>query len=270
MRTLQDTQWREFEANGFLKLGGVISDGDLAMLQQRIDDIMLGTADVDYERMLMQLDGNVDQDRMNQVMAAETERHAYHGAYPQSKGHKIATLNYRKIQDLEYDPIFRDYLRRSLFRDICGHVYGVDRQIAVYRAMFMNKPACAGSHLPWHQDRWPELDRNPLITIWTALDPATRESGCLQIIPGSHKRLINPSGFLTAEETVEHCRRDKVHLLELDAGEAALLHNWLLHSSDRNSSDRPRRAYSVCYMDAATTDSTGKSYKIAFDGGALA
>ncbi|HCN08207.1 MAG TPA: hypothetical protein DIT01_09755, partial [Lentisphaeria bacterium] len=78
MTTLQDTQWREFEANGFLKLGGVISDGDLATLQQRIDDIMLGTADVDYERMLMQLDGNVDQDRMNQVMAAETERHAYH------------------------------------------------------------------------------------------------------------------------------------------------------------------------------------------------
>ncbi len=93
MTTLQDTQWREFEANGFLKLGGVISDGDLAMLQQRIDDIMLGTADVDYERMLMQLDGNVDQDHMNQVMAAETERHAYLGAYPQSKGHKIATLN---------------------------------------------------------------------------------------------------------------------------------------------------------------------------------
>ena len=36
------------------------------------------------------------------------------------------------------------------------------------------------------------------------------------------------------------------------AGECALLHNWLLHSSDVNHTDIPRRAFSVCYMDAQT------------------
>ena len=204
MTTLDDAQWLEFEANGFLRLGRELSDAELAALQQRIDDIMLGKADVDYDRMLMQLDGNVDRDRMKQVMEGETEQDDYCTAYPQSNGHKGATLNYRKIQDLEYDPVYLEYLSRPLFRGICNHVYGTGRRIAIYRAMLMNKPAGAGSYLPWHHDRWAELDRDPLITVWTALDPATRESGCLQIIPGSHKRLINPDGFLTAEEADEH------------------------------------------------------------------
>ena len=30
-----------------------------------------------------------------------------------------------------------------------------------------------------------------------------------------------------------------------------LLHNWLLHRSDRNATERPRRAFSLCLMDAA-------------------
>ena len=32
------------------------------------------------------------------------------------------------------------------------------------RAMFMNKPANKGTFLPWHQDRWTALDRDPQIT----------------------------------------------------------------------------------------------------------
>ena len=41
---------------------------------------------------------------------------------------------------------------------------------------------------------------------------------------------------------------------EMEQGEAILLHNWLLHSSDKNASPQSRRAFSVCYMDARTTD----------------
>jgi ectoine hydroxylase-related dioxygenase (phytanoyl-CoA dioxygenase family) len=78
----------------------------------------------------------------------------------------------------------------------------------------------------------------------------------VQIIPGSHKLgLINPehgSGFLTPEQAKAHCPPEKVEYLELAPGEAALLHNWLLHASDVNRTDVSRRAFSVCYMDANT------------------
>ena len=31
------------------------------------------------------------------------------------------------------------------------------------------------------------LDKDPKVTIYTALDDATIENGCVQFIPGSHK-----------------------------------------------------------------------------------
>ncbi len=137
----------------------------------------------------------------------------------------------------------------------------------------MNKPAGKGHHLQWHQDRWTDLDRDPLITIWTALDPATTENGCVKIIPGSHKwGLINPesgSGFLSGDQIEETAEKSEHTLLELKLGEAVLLHNWLLHSSDTNQTDIPRRAFSVCYMEAATESVSGQSFPVVFGEGAL-
>ncbi len=257
MTTVTDAQWRLYEDQGFLHLGKVLSDAELAALQGRIDAIMLGEAPVPYDRILMQLDST---DGKNPG--------------PQSKGHKGATLAYRKIQDLELDPLFRDYLSQPIFRDICARVYGADTSIAAFRAMFMNKPAQQGTFLPWHQDRWNYLDRDPLITVWTALDPATRANGCMQVIEGSHKfGLLNPadpSGWVTPQQAEELTAKHPIQFLELAPGESVLLHNWLLHASDINGTDISRRAFSVCYMDARTQASNGEEYAVVFGEEALA
>ena len=141
-------------------------------------------------------------------------------------------------------------MQTPLFRDICSKSYGTDTPAAYFRAMFMNKPARKGNRLQWHQDRWTDLDRDPLITIWTALDPTTVANGCVKIIPQSHRwSLINPesgSGFLNAEQINDLASRLEPVYLELQAGEVILLHNWLLHSSEVNKTDIPRRAFSVC------------------------
>jgi ectoine hydroxylase-related dioxygenase (phytanoyl-CoA dioxygenase family) len=135
--------------------------------------------------------------------------------------------------------------------------------------MFMNKPAQKGTFLPWHQDRWRHLDRDPQVTVWTALDPATRENGCVQIIPGTHQELLNAephSGFLTDAQAAAHCTPDRVAHCELEPGEAVLLHNWLLHASDRNRSDQSRRAFSICYMDGETVSRSGKQFFRVWEG----
>lgn len=239
--TITPAQWAEYETNGYLKLGKLLDDSGVEVLRQRIDDIMLGRAEIDYDRIMMQLDSSSG---------------AYGDAGPQSLGHKGATLDYRKIEWLEFDPLFLAYVQRPEFRDICARVYGPNKTIRCFRAMFMNKPANKGTLLPWHQDRWVHLDRDPLLTVWTALDPATVANGCVQVIPGSHKLgVINPdhpSGFLTDEQIAAHCSNERAVYLELAAGEVALLHNWLLHRSDKNHSNISRRAFSVNYMDADT------------------
>ena len=218
-------------------------------MQQRMDEIMLGTAPVDYDRMMMQLDR----------IPGKTDEPG-----PGTKGHKGATLFYRKIQDLEFAP---------LFRHICCMVYGADTSIACMRAMFMNKPAGEGTHLVWRQDRWTNFDRDSLITIWTALDPATVANGCVYIAPRRHHTLINPthsSGFMAAEQAQGLVAEAETIPLEMDAGEAALLHNYLPHSCGVNSTAIARRAFSVCYMDAATVDSHNHEYSLIFGAGALA
>ena len=254
---ITDEQWQTFQDQGYVLLGRADA-GEIAALQQRIDDIMMGTADIDYGEVMMQLDRADGTDSK---------------PGPQSKGHKGATLAYRKIQDLELDPLFLAYLQKPLFRDICARAHGPAADIDCFRAMFMNKPAGLGSYLVWHQDRWTNLDRDPLITVWTALDPATKDNGCVQVVPGSHRELLNPehgSGFLTDEMAAEIARRSDTVFLELEAGEVVLLHNHLLHTSDVNRTQQSRRAFSVCYMDAATVASNGATYRRVFGEGALA
>ncbi len=253
---ITDEQWQHFEAHGYVHLGRAEVE-EIGALQQRIDDIMMGTADIDYERIMMQLDRADGPDSK---------------PGPQSRGHKEATLAYRKIQDLELDPLFLAYLQKPLYRDICARMYGTQTDIACFRAMFMNKPSGLGSPLIWHQDRWSNLDRDPQITVWTALDPATQDNGCVQIVPGSHKELLNPehgSGFLTDEMAAEIVARSDTEYLEMGAGEVVLLHNWMLHTSDVNRTQQSRRAFSVCYMDAATVADNDATYPVVFGETAL-
>ncbi len=249
-------QWEHFWENGYVRIGQVVSDAEFARLQQRMDDIMLGKAPLDYDEIMMQLD-----------------RHPGKNAPgPQSKGHKGATLLYRKIQNLERDPYFLAYLQKPIFQEVCAEIYGEGSPVNCFRAMFMNKPAGEGTHLTWHQDRWTDLDRDPKITIYTALDPATVENGCVHIIPRSHRQLINPSngsGFLTQEHIDDIVAKATPEPLPLAAGEVVLLHNWLLHSSGTNDTDIPRRAFSVCYMHGETKSHHGHSFTRVFGDGAV-
>lgn len=260
---LSTAQWQQYQCDGFIRLGKLLDGDPLLAMQNRIDAIMLGKADVNYDRLLMQLDSDTGK---------------YEDAGGQSRGHKGCTLGYRKIQDLEFDPLFLRFMQRPIFQHICEHEYAPGTPgtpatpISCFRAMFMNKPANKGTFLPFHQDRWTSLDRDPLVTIWLALDPATRVNGCVQIVPGTHHTLVNPShpsGFLTPEQAAELCPESKRVFLELEPGEAALLHNWTLHGSDINRSATSRRAFSVCYMNGHTLADNGETFSRIFGDHAL-
>ena len=239
MRYITETQWAEFDTEGFVRLGKIAPDDTLHSMQRRIDEIMLGEADLDYDRMLMQLDSSDG---------------AYDSAGEQTRGHKGKTLNYRKIQLLERDPIFLAYMQLPIFEEAARHFYG-DLPVAAFRAMFMNKPAGLGTVLPLHQDRWRALDRDPQLTIYTALDAATEENGCVEIIPRTQHEILNPkhpSGFLTPEMEEKFVDDPRRIPLLLAPGEVVLMHPWTIHGSGVNKTDHSRRAFSVCLMDART------------------
>ncbi len=181
-------------------------------------------------------------------------------AREQTVGFKSATVKYRKLGDagagLECDPVFLEAMRLPLFRDACARVYGGHADIAVYRAMLFNKPAGAGTMLPWHQDGgdWWGLDRDPLFFVWTAVDDSTVDNGCVAVLPGTHKLgLLSRRGHTLSKAALARLRADERAVpVEVRAGESVIMHNWLVHSSGVNPTDEPRRAFSVNYCDART------------------
>ncbi len=227
---------QRFMAQGYLRLGSLLDAEALSALQERIDAIMLGK--IPYPGMSFQLDG------------ASSE---YQDLLPDTPDHKGATLAYRRITGLELDPLVLAYIQQPLFRAITQRYIGAE--VSIFRAMFMNKPAAQGTVLPWHQDvgiGW-GLDRNPTITIWTALDNATVANGCMQIVPGSHQLgVLNPNHYVSEEDQTRYAQEQDIVDLEVAAGETILLHNFLMHRSGVNRTKTPRRALSVAYMDAAT------------------
>ncbi|MCU0683712.1 MAG: phytanoyl-CoA dioxygenase family protein [Polyangiaceae bacterium] len=224
-----------YATEGYAPLGRVLTDEALEALRARSDDLMLGR--VAYPGLFFQRDPNT-------------------GAYddlPYGKGYEGPSLDYRKLEKLELDPLFFAYLRNPLFGRVARAL--VRGAVTVYRATLFNKPAAGGTPLPWHQDdgRFWGIDRAPALQIWTALDDAPPEAGCVEVVPGSHREgLATPLGGLVPAPLVAARGDPSGLLLEARAGDAFLLHNHVWHRSGVNRSGRPRRAFTVCYLDAET------------------
>ena len=243
---LTEAQWNDYSRDGYLYLGEVLTDSEVKVLCQRADDLALGR--IVNANVQMQLDtGGIYDDLPDAVAAFDR-----------------GTTAYRKIQGLEADEHFVALLRHPVFCEVCVRVYGAHSPVSIFRAMVMNKPAEQGTVLPWHQDGgavW-ALDRDPLVTTWVALDRASTTNGCVEIIPGSHRLgLLSTYGSTVTEEDVaRHCPAESIVQLEVEAGHAVLLHNWMLHRSGVNPSATPRRAFTACYMDGRTLNTFGSPF----------
>lgn len=230
-----------YREHGWARLGCLAGEATLAPLRERADAIMMG--EVTYDGLFFQHDSS----------SGLYEDLAY------GKGWTGPSLEYRKIEKLEKDPLFWAWLSNDVFRRVAEQIYDGTAGasgIALYRAFLMNKHAGGGSALPWHQDGgnfW-GLDRDPVLQIWTAFDDAPADGGCVEVVPGSHLAgLATPLGGVVPKDHVERADAEARALkLPVKAGEVLLLHNHLWHRSARTQRGQARRALSVCYMDGAT------------------
>ena len=222
--------------HGYARLGRVLDDAGLLALRERAEDLMLGR--VTYPGLFFQLD-------------AETGR--YEDA-PIGLGWQGPSLAYRKLEKLEKDPRFLAWLENPLFEKVTRAQ--IEGPVVLYRAIVFNKGIPGGSDIPWHQDGgklW-GLSQDPFVQIWTALDDAPIDGGCLEVIPGSHVGgLVTPLGGVVPADKVEAARaNERAVPLPAAAGEVVLVHNNLWHRSGRSRTGKRRLALSVCYMSAAT------------------
>lgn len=123
-----------------------------------------------------------------------------------------------------------------------------DDVILKFNSVFV-KPAKTGSATPWHQDNglWRDGETEPF-NWWMALDPATRENGCLQFVPGTHKGEIvqhvlyedSIHGELPRDLVEQTLADQDVQHIELEPGDLVAWHSSLWHYSPPNTSDKGR------------------------------
>jgi hypothetical protein len=225
-----------YRAEGWARLGTTISEEKLAALRTRADEIMLGK--VSYSSLFFQLD-------------AES---GHYDELARGKGYQGPSLNYRKIEKLEQDPLFRELIETPRFGDIAHAVLGPTIQL--YRAVLFSKSAAGGTYLPWHQDCgtfW-GITKDPQLQIWTALDDAPEEAGCVEVVPRSHLGgIATPLGGVIPDYVAGPANAEaRAIKLPARAGESLLIHNYVWHRSRINTTGKPRRALTICLMDGET------------------
>lgn len=156
---------------------------------------------------------------------------------------------------LAYDLSFLNFARDPAILDMVTQVAGPD--IALWNSSFFAKPAKTGRRTPWHQDGeyWP-IRPLATCTVWIAVDAATTRNGCLRVIRGSHKdqalkrhRTVEGTDVTLNQELLpeEFNEADAVDL-ELEPGQISLHDVFLLHGSEANTSEKPRRGMTLRFM----------------------
>jgi hypothetical protein len=150
-----------------------------------------------------------------------------------------------------------DFLDFGTNRDLGGLLRQlVGPNVLMWGSQLFCKPPAIGMAIPWHQDGeyWPI---RPLanVSAWIAIDPATRENGCLRVIPGSHRAGLRPHVLddrenLALDQTVapEHLDEDRAVDLELEPGQLVLFDVFLMHGSNANTSGNRRAGLVYRYM----------------------
>jgi ectoine hydroxylase-related dioxygenase (phytanoyl-CoA dioxygenase family) len=123
-------------------------------------------------------------------------------------------------------------------------------------AQFFAKPAGDAAYVSWHQDAtyW-GLSSPDVVTAWIALTPSTRESGCMQVVPGTHHaqvphedRFDDANLLSRGQEVAVKVDPASVVDVELQPGQMSLHHVLLFHGSEPNRSAWPRIGFAVRYV----------------------
>jgi ectoine hydroxylase len=130
-----------------------------------------------------------------------------------------------------------------------------------YHSKMILKDAFTGGAWAWHQDYgyWYQngLLFPDLCSVMIAVDPATKENGCLELLKGSHRMgrinhvLSGEQAGADPERVAEAEKRLEKVYCEMGAGDAVFFHANTLHCSGPNHSPHPRWAMICCYNSAA-------------------
>jgi len=145
----------------------------------------------------------------------------------------------------------------------------LEGEVYHYHSKMIMKDAKVGGAWAWHQDYGYWYQNGVLFPLLTsafiAIDRATRENGCMQVIRKSHEMgridhvTTGEQAGADMERVNEALKRLDLVYVEMEPGDTLFFHANLLHRSDQNRSDNPRWSMICCY-NAARNDPYKESH----------
>ena len=216
---VSESEWNQFQRDGFVVVDGLLSLEEVRLLSD----------------------------------VARADKELAESAYGRKDaGGAVVTLSVRnELIDDYYSAIARS--RRIVDRMTA---YLGDEVYHYHHKLILKEPRVGGAW-EWHQDYgywyhngclYPDM-----ASCLIAIDPASKENGCLQVLKGSHLlgrvdhgKTGDQTGADLERVEAAKLRCELIHV-ELNAGSAVLFHANLLHRSDQNYSERPRWALICCF-----------------------
>ena len=174
-------------------------------------------------------------------------------ALAQAEGGKLSRGTNQKPHMLL--PWLADMVREPRILDAVEGVLGPN--LLCWASGFFWKQPQDPAYISWHQDStyW-GLSHPDIVTAWVAFTPSTPESGCMRVVPGTHKRdQVEHRDTFAAENLLSRGQEIAVDVNEEDAvdvvlqpGQMSLHHVRLFHGSEPNRADHPRFGYAIRYI----------------------
>ena len=164
----------------------------------------------------------------------------------------------RKLDDpVFHRPVCRSLAGNARLVEMVESVIGPGLSVA-FSQVFM-KPGGGGGPKPLHQDNFyfGPTHIDGMLSAWVALDDAGEDNGCLLFAEGSHREPVHqhtaPEGEpFNLQLPPEIVAKYPVVAAPVRSGGVSFHHGNVYHGSSRNTSDRPRRAIALHYVNQRT------------------
>lgn len=147
------------------------------------------------------------------------------------------------IECLQFPHLASEAFQRALLRPAALALLrrAIGSELKLAQSIVLTRPG-GSPGMAWHQDRHYLEVEGPLCGLWIALDDASVENGCLEVVPGSHRPprvwphrdgALPRAGSGPRAEAHPH-REDTALALSVPAGAGILYDGYLLHRSLEN------------------------------------
>src|SRR4051794_4655903 len=142
-------------------------------------------------------------------------------------------------------PYLREFCAHPLLAGVCRDLIGPD--VRLYWEQAVYKQPHSAEPVLWHQDNgYTYVEPQAYLTCWIAITDATRENGCVTVMPGVHRdgtlrHRQTPIGF--------ECWGDAsaARAVPVRAGSFVVFTSLTPHFTAANTTDDVRKAYIVQY-----------------------